>query len=433
MTNNSTYMRPVIPAGNSFFINIALDKFIDGAYAEFDLTKATDLKVYLICATHNTEIPLPYEIIPGIDNVLKCFVDWRLLHTTSYGIAVEGYDEHDIHFRFLMLPKEGFLVVNNTSGMKVTDDVQVIDISGRVGWGIQVDADLSNYYTKTQTDTLLDNKQDTLVSGTNIKTINNESILGEGNIEIQGGGGEQVQSDWTELDTEDPAYIKHKPDLSVYATQSQLSNYYDKGQTDGLLNNKVDTSTLVEDYYNKNTVNNLLDTKADTSDLNSYYDKTQTDTLLNQKANTSDLNTKQDTLVSGTNIKTINSQSVLGSGNIEITIPQQVQSDWNQTDNTAVDYIKNKPTIPDTSNFVQTTEANSANEATANSLYNLNERLGSAEFSIKTIPTELQAQIDTLKSDVDEVSASMDAQFEDIDNEFKTLALIINNLHNVQP
>ena len=32
-------------------------------------------------------------------------------------------------------------------------------------------------------------KQDTLVSGTNIKTINNQSILGSGNITIQGGGG----------------------------------------------------------------------------------------------------------------------------------------------------------------------------------------------------------------------------------------------------
>lgn len=32
------------------------------------------------------------------------------------------------------------------------------------------------------------NKQDTLVSGTNIKTINNESLLGSGNIDIQGGG-----------------------------------------------------------------------------------------------------------------------------------------------------------------------------------------------------------------------------------------------------
>ena len=33
----------------------------------------------------------------------------------------------------------------------------------------------------------LSNKQDTLVSGTNIKTINNQSILGEGNLTIEGG------------------------------------------------------------------------------------------------------------------------------------------------------------------------------------------------------------------------------------------------------
>lgn len=45
------------------------------------------------------------------------------------------------------------------------------------------------YYTKSETDTKLEQKQDVLVSGTNIKTINGESILGSGNIEIQGGGG----------------------------------------------------------------------------------------------------------------------------------------------------------------------------------------------------------------------------------------------------
>lgn len=38
--------------------------------------------------------------------------------------------------------------------------------------------------------TIHDNtKQDTLISGTNIKTINNTSLLGSGNITIQGGGG----------------------------------------------------------------------------------------------------------------------------------------------------------------------------------------------------------------------------------------------------
>ena len=55
--------------------------------------------------------------------------------------------------------------------------------------------DLSNYYTKGETDTLLGEKQPTLVSGTNIKTINNESILGEGNIDIQGGSSVNVVQD----------------------------------------------------------------------------------------------------------------------------------------------------------------------------------------------------------------------------------------------
>lgn len=42
----------------------------------------------------------------------------------------------------------------------------------------------------------LTSKQDTLVSGTNIKTINNESILGSGNITIQGGGGSNPAVDY---------------------------------------------------------------------------------------------------------------------------------------------------------------------------------------------------------------------------------------------
>lgn len=59
--------------------------------------------------------------------------------------------------------------------------------------------DLTNYYTKTETDNAItaatSTKQDTLVSGTNVKTINNESILGSGNIDIQGGGGGSITID----------------------------------------------------------------------------------------------------------------------------------------------------------------------------------------------------------------------------------------------
>ena len=44
----------------------------------------------------------------------------------------------------------------------------------------------TNYYTKTETNTLLNAKQDTLVSGTNIKTVNGNSLLGSGDITISG-------------------------------------------------------------------------------------------------------------------------------------------------------------------------------------------------------------------------------------------------------
>lgn len=42
-------------------------------------------------------------------------------------------------------------------------------------------------YSKSEADALLDDKQDTLVSQTNIKSINGESLLGSGNLTIDGG------------------------------------------------------------------------------------------------------------------------------------------------------------------------------------------------------------------------------------------------------
>jgi len=62
-----------------------------------------------------------------------------------------------------------------------------------------INADIASTLTASSTNTQsagakvvydsLETKQATLVSGTNIKTINNQSLLGSGNIDIQGGGG----------------------------------------------------------------------------------------------------------------------------------------------------------------------------------------------------------------------------------------------------
>lgn len=74
----------------------------------------------------------------------------------------------------------------------------------------------------------LEEKQDTLVSGTNIKTINGVSLLGEGNLVIQGGsgsGGASVMgyaSDYVQI-TQDgvvsvtiPDSLKNYPALMIY-------------------------------------------------------------------------------------------------------------------------------------------------------------------------------------------------------------------------
>lgn len=45
------------------------------------------------------------------------------------------------------------------------------------------------------------------------KTINGESIIGTGDIVIQGGGGTQIQSDWDQSDSTKVDYIKNKPDV----------------------------------------------------------------------------------------------------------------------------------------------------------------------------------------------------------------------------
>lgn len=95
------------------------------------------------------------------------------------------------------------------------------------------------------------NAQETLVSGTNIKTINNQSILGSGNITIQGGsggGGETVieltQAEYDAL-TE---YAENTTYIITDATPINMDNYATTG-TVNTLSGQV--STLSGSVANK--------------------------------------------------------------------------------------------------------------------------------------------------------------------------------------
>ncbi len=138
----------------------------------------------------------------------------------------------------------------------------------------------------------IDTKQDKLVSGTNIKTIGGESLLGSGDIAIS-------------TDYED---LTSKPSIN--------------GTT--LTGNRVLVSKINNTSPNSDGSITITTVSKDASDIATNTASIATNTAniatntANIATNTSNISKKQDTLVSGTNIKTVNGNSLLGSGNISI-------------------------------------------------------------------------------------------------------------------
>lgn len=124
-------------------------------------------------------------------------------------------------------------------------------------------------------------KQDILVAGDNIKTVNSISILGDGNLEVASAS--QGSKADTALQPEDVT--------STYsASGTSPINGIGVAGALGTLSIPVITDT---------------------------YDSTSQDGM-SGIAVAGAISNKQDSLVSGSNIKTINGNSVLGSGNIEL-------------------------------------------------------------------------------------------------------------------
>lgn len=142
-----------------------------------------------------------------------------------------------------------------------------------------------------------DGKQAALVSGTNIKTINNESILGSGNIDIQTGALIAIygSTSYTDIST---AYTNNQPVFCRY-------NYGMNSLFIPLTTFNVDDSIF---YFSKVYNNSCYVASISSEDEWSF--------------NYNDIQAK---LVSGTNIKTINGDSILGSGNLTVTGGTQVQ------------------------------------------------------------------------------------------------------------
>lgn len=335
----------------------------------------------------------------------------------------------------------------------------VSSVNGQTG-DVVITATSLGAITKADADTLyatksdLNSKQDTLVSGQNIKTINGQSVIGEGNIEIHQsslpiasantlggvkvGTGLSINPESGVLSADSPEWnnISGKPEDIVNITErlaskldtatynSEKSSFATKDE----LNSKADASAitdmatqtwvqnqgyLTEVPSNYVTDSELTEGLAGKQDKGDYALKSDLNTLatkeeLATKADASALSSKQNTLVSGTNIKTINGETILGSGNLVI---QSGTSNWDDIQGkpqfaevaTSGDYndLINKPTIPDVSGLATKQEI-AGKQDTLVSGTNIKTINGNSVLGAGDITIQAGGTIDTAMSDTSE-------------------------------
>lgn len=175
---------------------------------------------------------------------------------------------------------------------------------------------LSNY-DDSEIKEEIETKQDKLKSGENIKTINNQSILGEGNIIIEGSSGSSNYEDldnkpkinnvelkgnktlnelgiqpkgnyltsYTEKDPTVPSYVKSikETDITNWNNKSNFSgNYNDLNNKPTIPSVPTKISAFENDAGYLKEHQDLTDyaKKSDIPNLNNYYNKTEIDTMI---------------------------------------------------------------------------------------------------------------------------------------------------------
>lgn len=189
-------------------------------------------------------------------------------------------------------------------------------------------AQLADKYTKDEVDAKLEEKQgvfapqaplafnedktqlsvDLSTYATNDKVNTLETSL-EGKIDLK-----QDKGDYA-LKSDIPTKVSELTNDSNFVTETEVSGDLAGKADKTYVDEQLATKQPVGDYATKTE----LADKADSSVVESLY--TQVSTIISDIIDALDkeLATKQDLLVSGTNIKTINSQSLLGEGNLEIS------------------------------------------------------------------------------------------------------------------
>lgn len=188
--------------------------------------------------------------------------------------------------------------------------------------------------------------QKTLSAGSNI-IIENGEISASGTLT-------NVQADWTQNDSAEPDYIKNKPQNLVQdATYVHTDNNFSDSDKEKLNGIAAGAEVNVQSDWN-----------VSDSDSDAFIKNKPTIPIVDQIYNGNSTNAQAGVAVSSAistavggirqvpSTQSTDNGKVLGVTDDQGTVgwvqqtAAQVQSDWNQSDSAAVDYIKNKPTIP---------------------------------------------------------------------------------------
>lgn len=172
---------------------------------------------------------------------------------------------------------------------------------------------------KSRLDTLepvVEGKQDTLVSGENIKTINNQSILGSGNIEIGGGSGAvdsvNGKTGTVVLNASDVGAASetdlttHTSNTTVHVTSAEKEEW--SGKQDKLTSENAGDNVIISE------VGGVVKISSTGGGSGSANWGSIGGTLSDQ----TDLKNALDAKLESGDLKTINNESLAGSGNIEL-------------------------------------------------------------------------------------------------------------------
>ena len=322
----------------------------------------------------------------------KRFVDFRLDSTPGSGSYLVGHDSAGTEFRIPVSSLLGSIVVpeaqsiyvqysaNGSSWVTVwTSGCKFMRIKiGAGAWSnAMAIADVVNVATMVKVgNTLVGSGSDyvELEAGTNV-TLTPDAANNKVTISATGGGGgggSAVQSDWEQDDDTANDYIKNKPTIpsktsdltndSGFLTQHQdISGKVDKVSGKGLSTNDYTTTEknklagiAAGAEVNVQSDWSQSDSSADDYIKNKPAIPSKTSELTNDSGfltQHQDISGKVDK-VSGkglsTNDYTTTEKNKLAG--IAAGAEVNVQSDWNQSNSSADDYIKNKPAIPTVNN-----------------------------------------------------------------------------------